>query len=332
MATIKDVAKAAGVSTATVSKVLSNRNWGKPETRQKVQAAIEQLQYKPNALARQLRTQQTKTIIVIIPNLDNYLYHDIIYGIETEAQKESYQVLIADMKNQPSIEQYYLNAIQQHEVDGVISLSATIVQRLLKQIADKYPVVLALQRVSDPDIPTVSIDNINAAEAITRHLIRIGHRKIAHITGNPELSVYKERMEGFLSALRKSGIEPDPGLICSGEAGMSGGYEQMDLLLSSGKECTAVVAAGDTMAIGAIHALRKRGLRVPQDCAVVGFDDIEVSSYFEPALTTIRQPRIQIGQAAFRKLLAQIKNEPVPNIREVLPYELIIRESCGYFL
>lgn len=329
---ISDVAKAAGVSTATVSRVLSNPETVKLSTRQRVLQIIEELNYRPNALARQLRTQETKTIVVIVPNLSNPLFSEAIQGIEAEAEANGYQVLIADVRNQNSIERYYLNAIRQHQIDGIISMSANVAQKLVKEVAEEYPLVMAIQSFQDSRIPGVSIDNAAAAKAMTTHLIRMGHRRIAYISAASPLTVYQDRLDSYIATLAEHSIPVDENLIRRGESSIQGGIEQMDALLSSSQELSAVFCAGDTMAMGAIKALKKQGLRVPQDVAVVGFDDIELSAFWEPALTTIRQPKKQIGQAAFRKLLSMIKKESPLNTRDILPYELVIRESCGYFL
>lgn len=332
MATIKEVAIASGVSTSTVSRILANDNWGKEETRKKVFEAINELQYKPNVLARQLRMQETKTIITIIPDLSNTIFHEVAMGIEAEAAANGYHVLIADTKEQTSLEKYYLNAIQQREYDGIISMSANVARKLLEQIAGEYPLVMALQSIENSPIPTVGIDNFAAASAATKHLIRLGHKKIAHITSPSDTCIYKERMNAYMEELTKNDIAVNPKLIISCASTMQGGFEAADQLVSSGQEFTAIFAAGDTMALGVISALRQRGIRVPEDVAVVGFDDLEISTYYNPPLTTIRQPKYMIGQYAFRKLLSIIKGESISNPVDILPYELVIRESCGHLL
>lgn len=329
---INDVAKAAGVSTATVSRVLSNPDLVKSTTRKHVLQIIKELNYQPNVLARQLRTQATKTVIVIVPNIENSFLRGIISGIGSEAEQTGYQMLIADLHSQPSLEAYYFEAIQQRQIDGIISLSANITKKLISQLAEKYPLVMAAQCVTGSAIPSVSIDNSAASKAIMQHLIRLGHRQIAHITATPTQLPYKDRLDSYLSVLEEYHIPVDEDLISYGEPTIEGGYIQTRVLLANQKNFTALFAAGDTMAIGAIKALNEYGRRVPEDCAVVGFDDIDLSGFWKPALTTIRQPKEQIGRVAFQKLLALMQNEPIINNQEVLPYELVIRESCGYFL
>lgn len=334
MSTVKisDVAIAAEVSTATVSRVLSNPASVKPATREHVLAVMRELNYKPNALARQLRTQATKTVIVIVPDIQNSLFHEVIHGIESEAAASGYQVLLADMHGQPAVESFYVSAVQQHQVDGIISLSANMTQKLLDTITDEYPIVMALQGYENAAVPFVAIDNAAAARAMMKHLFKLGHRKIAHITSAAPLLPYQERLKSYRAALEENGIGFDTTLVAYGDPSIRGGYEQMKALLEQGASFTAVFAAGDTMAIGAIQALQELGHRVPQDVAVVGFDDIELSSVLNPKLTTIRQPKYQIGQQAFRKLAALMKKEASAPAPTLLPHELVIRESCGYFL
>lgn len=330
MTTITDVAKAAGVSTATVSRVLHNEKSVKPATYNAVMKAIAELDYKPNLLARQMRTQKTKTIIVIVPDISNTFISEILFSIEQCAEEHDYRVLIADMQNQPSIEDYYFQAIQQHTVDGIISLSANIAKSLMEQVAEKYPIVVACQYLENCNIPNVTIDNSNAAASITEHLIQLGHTQIAHITGHPNSILFRDRMNGYISALTKHEIAIDLELVQYGSSSIQSGYDQTRRLLDSKKSFSAIFAAGDIMALGAIKALKDNGFRVPEDYAVVGFDDIEISSFWEPPLTTVRQPRRLIGKTAFNKLLSLMNMEPLTNIHDILEYEIVIRESCGY--
>lgn len=329
---ISDVAKAAGVSQSTVSRVLSNPSMVKEATKTRVLQVIQELNYQPNVLARQLRIQATQTIIVMIPTIENTFFREILSGIGAEAESHGYQMLIADLHSQPSLEKHYFEAIQQRQVDGIISLSANMTQELSQQIAKNYPLVMVIQNAHNPSIPCVAIDNAAASKALMTHLIRLGHRDIAHITASYTQLPYLDRLNSYKAVLNDHDIPVDNDLIGCGEPTIMGGYEQMHALLAKGKKITAVFAAGDTMAIGAIKALKEHKLRVPEDCAVVGFDDIDIASFWDPALTTIRQPKEQIGRSAFQKLLALMQKESPLNVQEILPYELVIRESCGYFL
>lgn len=329
LATVKDVAKKAGVSIATVSRVIRNEEIVTPKTREIVLSAIKELNYQPNALARQLRQQETNTVIVIVPDIGNTFFHEILLGIESEAEKYGYQVLIVDMHNKPDIESHYLHALQQRQVDGVISLSANVAKSLMEQVATSSPVVVACQYLDNSNIPNVTIDNIGAARTMVEYLIKLGHTRIAHLTSHPTALLYRDRFNGYISALANHNIPIDLELVKYGESTIASGYEMMSSLLELSNPVTAVFAAGDVMAIGALKALKNAGLNVPGDCSVAGFDDIEISSIFEPALTTISQPKLLMGKTSFKKLLKLMKGEPLAEQQELLNYKLIIRESCG---
>ncbi|WP_343247308.1 LacI family DNA-binding transcriptional regulator [Diplocloster hominis] len=329
MATIKDVARHAGVSNATVSRVIRNENTVTDKTRELVNQAIRELNYQPNALARQLKTQSTGFIIVVVPDIGNTFFHEILFGIEEKAVKSDAHVLIADMHNELDIETYYFNALLQRQVDGVISLSANAARSLMEKAASNYPMVVACQYLENSAVPNVTIDNASASRDIVRHLIGQGRRKIAHLTADPNFVLYRDRLNGYLTALTEAGLPMALELIRYGKSSIQSGYEQTMNLLDSGAQFDAIFAAGDTMAIGAVKALKAAGLQVPKDCAVVGFDDIEMSSVMEPALTTIRQPKYQMGQTAMGILLDLIHGRPVKNPKVIMDYELVVRESCG---
>ena len=330
MATISDIAKAAGVSVATVSRVLSKPDVVKPATRQRVMEVVDKMGYQPNALAQQLRMQATRNILVIIPSMENYMSHKVILGIEQAADANGYHTLIVDIHNLDSIGEYYLNAIKQRQVDGIISLSTSMAENLARQQASSSPIVIAVHDPADSEIPCVTIDHAAAARAAMTHLVRLGHKRIAHITSSQKITPYLRRIDSYREVLLENQLPFAPELIRYGESSLQSGYEMTESLLASGNRFTAIFAAGDTMALGAIKALKNHSIRVPQDCAVVGFDDIELAAFWDPALTTIRIPKELLGQRAFAKLLTLMKGEPVATEKEVLPYELVIRESCGY--
>ena len=234
--TIYDVAKAVGVLVATVSRIMKIPEIVKREKREHFMKVIEEMKYQPNALARQLRTQQTNMIIVIVPDIENAFYHEIIRGIEAEAEANGYQVLIADPKGQPSLEKYYVKAIQRHQVDGIISISASMAEKLLEIVAGNYPVVMVVQGIDKENVPNITIDNATAARKMMIHLISIGHKELAHITSSEALPFYQERLKGYIAALEGKGISVDEELIRKGEASIRGGYEQMEILIRKKKK------------------------------------------------------------------------------------------------
>lgn len=329
MSTIHDVAKEAGVSTATVSRVLHNSNAVTPKTRDVVLSAIQRLNYNPNALARQMRTQKTHSVIVTVPDIGNIFFTEVIYGIEECAKKYGYQVLIVDTHEQSDAENYYFKAIQQHTIDGIISLSAAVAKNLMEKVAQNYPIVVACQYLENYNVPNVTIDNIRASQAVTERLISLGHSRIAHISGNPGELLYQNRLNGYLTALAAHGMPIDLSLVKYGDATIYGGYENMKRLLEQDPSITAVFAAGDAIAIGAIKALNEAGIQIPKDFSIIGFDDIDLSAFISPALTTVRQPRRKIGNTAFEMLFRLMNQEPLEQMQVVLDYELVSRDSCG---
>ncbi|MED4979039.1 LacI family DNA-binding transcriptional regulator [Geobacillus stearothermophilus] len=329
MASIKDVAKRANVSTATVSRVLRNTGNVTEETRQRVLEAIEALNYQPNVLGRYLRRMETETVLVVVPDIMNPFFSKVLRGIEAVALKHGYQVLLGDTQNDARLEEQYLNVLPQRQVDGMIFLTARIRKELMEEMARQFPIVLACEYLEGADIPTVSIDNISSARKATEHLIRLGHCRIAHLSGPMNIILSRDRLRGYQQALAQHELEADAALVQEGDFTYESGYHLTLKLLALEKPPTAIFAANDEMAIGAIKAVRHRGGRVPDDVAVVGFDDIQMASIFEPSLTTIAQPMFEIGQKAMELLLALIEGTSARRRQLVLPDRLVIRDSCG---
>lgn len=329
MASIKDVAKRANVSTATVSRVLRNTGNVTEETRQRVLEAIEALNYQPNVLGRYLRRMETETVLVVVPDIMNPFFSKVLRGIEAVALKHGYQVLLGDTQNDARLEEQYLNVLPQRQVDGMIFLTARIRKELMEEMARQFPIVLACEYLEGADIPTVSIDNISSARKATEHLIRLGHCRIAHLSGPMNIILSRDRLRGYQQALAQHELEADAALVQEGDFTYESGYNLTLKLLALEKPPTAIFAANDEMAIGAIKAVRHRGGRVPDDVAVVGFDDIQMASIFEPSLTTIAQPMFEIGQKAMELLLELIEGTSARRRQLVLPDRLVIRDSCG---
>lgn len=332
MATIQDVANAAGVSTATVSRILNNSPNVLPETRGRVMAVIEEMNYNPNRLAQQFRTQQTKNVLVLVPELENTFYHEIISGIEGVAEAKGYYVLIAEIHNSRRLEEHFFERLKQKQVDGIITFSARLAPDRLEAVAKQFPVVVACRYYEGMRLPNVTIDNEKASRDITNYLLNLGHRRVCCLAGNTDILLYQDRLNGYLKALKEREIQVFPSLICEGPASIQGGYDAVERLANAGEKFTAVVACGDTLAVGAIKALRDLGLQVPGDVAVTGFDDIELSALYSPSLTTVRQPRKLIGSRAMEKLIDLMEGNRLVNRQDVLSYELVIRESTGDFI
>ena len=330
MATIQDVVDKAGVSIATVSRVINNSPKVLPETREKVLAVIRELDYHPNKLAQQFRSQQTKNILVLLPRAGDEFYADILKGIDRIAQETGYHIFLVNTHNDSQLERYYFETLVQKQYDGIINFSATLPKDYMSEIAQQYPVVVGLRYLEVPGLPNVSIDNLAASREITEYILNLGHNQIAYLCGNSGQPIYMSRLEGFYQALKQRDIPVDIQPVVMTEPDIRGGYDATMKLLQSKAKFTAIIAGGDKMAVGAIKALEANSLRVPEDVAVCGFDDIELSSLLSPTLTTIRQPREMIGRYCIEKLLSRIRGEDnALSDQLVLDYELVIRQSSG---
>lgn len=333
MTNIYDVAKEAGVSISTVSRVIQGAPNVLPETRARIEETIQKLDYHPNRLAQQFRTQQTKMILVIVPEIGNAFFAEILSGIESVAVKNNYTVLLVDSHGSPVIESKIYGMLSQKLVDGIITFSIGIPKDELRQLAAQHPIVVGIRYFADKTMPNVTIDNIKAIKDITSYMLNLGHKKICYLAGSEDVPIYQDRISGYLEALKERGLSPDPSLIVHCVPSAQGGYDVISSLLRDGDhKFTAVVASGDTMAIGAIRALSDFGKKVPEDVAVSGFDDVELAALFKPALTTVRQPKQQIGIRTAEKLLDLIAGKSQASTRDVLNYELVIRESSGGFI
>ncbi|RFU60053.1 LacI family DNA-binding transcriptional regulator [Bacillus sp. V59.32b] len=333
MVRIIDVAKKANVSTATVSRVISNSGTVKRETTEKVLEAIELLKYQPNMLARQLRRSETKTILVVIPDITNTFFSKVLRGIEAVAIQNGYQVLLGDALNSVEHESGYLNILRQKKADGMILLTARIDEALLDEIAKEFPVVLACEYMEGSQIPTVSIDNISSARKATDYLIGLGHKRIGFISGPLNVVLGRDRLKGFKQAMAQRSLPVEPLLVQEGDFSYESGFNMMLKLLAIDHPPTAVFAANDEMAIGAIKAIKSKGLQVPEDLSVIGFDDIKFASIFEPSLTTIAQPTFDIGSKATELLIKIINQDRLDEKKQyILADELIVRESSKEIL
>jgi LacI family repressor for deo operon, udp, cdd, tsx, nupC, and nupG len=329
MAKLTDVAKLANVSTATVSRVLSNTGKVSDEKAKQVMDAVQKLNYHPNVLGRQLRKMETKTILVVVPDITNTFFSDVLKGIENIGEKNGYQILLADTQNQPEKESEFLTYLDQQKVDGIILLTARTKKQTLNRYSENYPIVLACEYVENSKIPTVSIDNVSSARKVTNHFITLGHQRIAHITGPMEVVLSRDRLLGYRQALSENDLDIEEVLIQEGDFSYESGYHIMKKLLALSDRPTAVFASNDEMAIGAIKAINHHHLSVPEDIAVIGFDDIKMASIMEPNLTTIAQPAFEIGKKAFDLLIDLMKHEEVNLKHFVLNDSLVIRSSCG---
>lgn len=328
-----DVARLAGVSRAAVSHVLNNNTAiAIPvETRQRIFEAMETLGYVPDRSAQSLRTRKTYTIASIIPDITNPFYPAFQRGIQDVARRHGYDLILYNTDNDDQQELKCLRSVQQGRVDGVIAVLFGQTGDELRRLVESGVSVLCITGPHPTDLPidSVYVDNAAAARTAVTYLIERGHRRIGMISGLEAAPPQQWRIQGYREALISHGITPDDHLICNGDFTDQGGYLGMQALLQFDPRPTAVFAANDLMAIGALRAIREYGLRVPDDIAIVGFDNIPIADLVIPRLTTIAQFQERMGQRAAELLFERIEGKAPPVARfEELPFELIIRESA----
>lgn len=329
--TIREVAQAAGVSVATVSRVVSGSSHHvRPATRSRVLAAVARFRYQPNLVARGLKKRITRTIGLIVPDISNPFFPAIARGIEDVASRAGLGVLLCNTYEDLAKERAYLALLDNRMVDGLIFTTVganTAHLRMLRR--RRVPVVLIARAPDGVGIDAVLVDNRRGAREATSHLIRLGHQDIAFIGGPDSLPVEVEREAGYREALAAAEISVNPRLIFDGGFRAEGGAAAVCALIERHERFTAIFAANDLMAIGAMEELRRRGRRVPHDVAIVGFDDITFASLVEPRLTTVAQPKYRMGCLAMERLLELLGGGDRRPRRLVLEPQLVVRDSCG---
>ncbi|MGN7469707.1 catabolite control protein A [Brevibacillus sp. SAFN-007a] len=327
--TIYDVAREAGVSMATVSRVVNGNPNVKPLTRKKVLAAIERLGYRPNAVARGLASKKTTTVGVIIPDISSLFFSELARGIEDIATMYKYNIILCNSDQRMEKELQLINTLLEKQVDGLLFLGAEIKEEHLQALTStSVPTVLAATRDADNVLPSVSIDHFQAAYDATEALVSRGHKRIAMISSPPNdpLSGLM-RYEGYKKALKDGGIEPDEELVATGNYFYESGLATTKAFLALSNPPTAIFAANDEMAIGAIHAIQDSGLNVPGDIEVIGHDNIRLVEMVRPRLTSVVQPMYDIGAVAMRLLTKYMNNEHVEEHVVLLPHRIEYRES-----
>ncbi|WP_244816755.1 LacI family DNA-binding transcriptional regulator [Caballeronia sp. Lep1P3] len=327
---IADVAERAGVSVATVSRVLNGHTNVREVTRDKVRAAVAASGYRINELARNLRTAESRLLLTMVPDFGNPFYAAIVRGIDTVARQNGYFMLLCDTGADALRERSYFDLLRGRRADGAICLDPAAVQKALAEEASTLPWVACCEFDPAARVPYVGIDNHLAAGDVVRYLIEKGHERIALINSGQGYLYGRQRLAGYRDALRDAGIDANPAwLIELDSLDYDAGGRAAAQLSSLGRERpSAVFAVSDTLAIGVMNGLRGAGLRVPEDVAVVGFDDIAVAAHVDPPLTTVAQPMQALGETAARLLLKRLRDPraDVPGV--LLPHRLIQRRSA----
>jgi len=326
-ANIRQVAELAGVSTATVSRALTQPDRVAETTRAKVLEAVRASGFVPNRQAVDFRRQATGNVVLLVRDISNPFYLDIYGGVEEHAFANGYRVLMGDAGADDARVGRYVEMVRNRQADGLILMTGWLPAETAA--GPLPPMVVALEQLPDLDLPTIAIDNRKAGRLAVDHLIGLGHRSIAHITGPMNLVMSREREAGYLTALAEAGIEPQPQLVFHGNFHYSSGQAAMRALVGRGVPFTAVFAANDEMALGAVNELRSLGLRVPQDVSIVGFDDLVFAESSDPPLTTIRQPRRAIGTESMRMMIALLSGQSAGVERIEARVELIERASTA---
>lgn len=330
MATIRDVARVAGVSIATVSRVYNGSTRVSDETRKKVRTVAAKMDYWPNGAARSLTTSRTHSLGVLLPDLYGEFFSEVIRGIDQAARREKYQILVSS--SHADDEALIAAARSMHgRIDGLIAMAPDAASTAaIKQIAKSFPVVLLNPRVEVEGCGAISIANYDGSHSMVRHLLSLGHRRIAMLSGPAGNVDAEERVRGYRAALREAGIPLDKRMELTGDFTESSGYARASDILALKPRPTAIFAANDNMAIGLLSALREASLRVPEDVAVTGFDNIAISRYVTPALTTVNVDAYELGDRAVMQWLGRLgANAREPVKHEILGATLVVRRSCG---
>ncbi len=328
MSTIKEVAQLAGVSVATVSRVLNHEQAVMEKTREKVLAAIEMLQYQPNLLGRNLRQSATRKILVLLPTMSNQFYSKIVAGIEERAREYGYHAMVCITYGDRDVEAEYLSLLRAKFADGVIFLNPVLSAEELSKLNRDYPVVQCSEYLEKGCSLVVSIDNERAAYDAVSLLIDRGHRHIAFLGAKDVVTSGRLRRDGYCRALREHGLPVRQEDIYLDSYGFKSGIRWVEqVFLQKAQKPTAVFAIADTIAVGVMKALLQRGWQIPEQLALVGFDDTAIAQMYHPGLTTISQPRLEMGQQSMELLLEKMKDPHIPDRKLLLPYEIRERET-----
>jgi LacI family transcriptional regulator len=335
MPTIIDVAKQAGVSPTTVSRVLNNdpHSVGS-ETRARVLKVVKELDFMPNPLAKGLLGVETHLIGVIVGDASDPYYANIVKGISDTAQSEGYLTIVCNTDRDPDIELRFLNTILHYAADGIVFASGGSVlphhhdqmQGIVDSLKKRNIPVVALGN-RNLSVPQISIDDVQAAQDMTEYLLRLGHTSIGFILGPSEMITSQRRLAGYQRALEKFQIPYDPSLVIEGDFTFESGLQAANQFIDRQPRVTAVFASNDREALGCLLGLKQKGISVPEQVSVAGFDDIEILQYVSPSVTTVRVPMYEIGTMGIKQLLKAKITKEMNGENTILPHNLVIRES-----
>lgn len=331
VATVKEVAERAGVSTATVSRALSGTGRVRESVRARILEAARELSYRPNRAARDLRVRSSRAVGVLIPDIENPFFTSLVCGIEDVLRKTDYSLLLASYNEDPVQEERRLEVFRADGVRGLIFAASSSPSRLYTELGKAGMALVAASRDA-PRLPVdqVTVANQDGAYAATSHLVQLGHKRIAMINGPLALTTARDRQAGYEQALHDAGLSLDESLMVHSAFRQADGYSAMQQLLSTATPPTAVFAASNLLTLGALQAIHERHLAIPDEIAIVGFDEMPWAMSLRPPLTTIAQPAFDVGRTAAELLLARVREPALPRRQVVLETKLIVRSSCGF--
>ncbi|WAJ70591.1 LacI family DNA-binding transcriptional regulator [Catenovulum adriaticum] len=329
MSNIREVAKRAGVSIATVSRAFTNPDKVSQSSLKKVMDAVDEVGYRPNMMARNFRSTKSYAVVVLVPDFANLFFSKVIRAIQETGQKHGYNILLGETRDSKEREADYLKLVETRQADGVIQLSPHIPEQELLP----HPHISAVAACGACDTPYASVrmDHIAASFSIVNYLISMGHRKIGCISGLSDNPHSRDRLKGYKQALAKAGIDFDDSLLYEGNFTMQSGHDAGVYFAQLSQRPTAVFSMNDLMAVGAIKSFKEHNIRVPQDISITGFDDLDFATYTDPALTTIRQPAEEMGKKAMLLLLQILDGKPPTQQEFILKHEFVLRDSVVQF-
>ncbi len=327
-ATIYDVARVAQTSSATVSRVLAGRNSVAPATKARVLAAADELGYRTNVLARNLSSRQSDMIATLLPDISNPFFSELAKALQFAALRHGRTILICNTEGDAELERLHLDALVARQVEHVFAVGLTLDRASVQAYVNAGVSFIALDRpMRHVRSPLVQSDNRKGAQIAVRHLLDLGHRRIAHIAGPVGVAQSRDRRRGYLDALAEAGIPPDESLFVDSDFSEQGGADAFDRLRARNADFTAIFAADDLIAIGAMSAARESGVSIPLEMSIVGFDDILLARYTTPPLTTVRQDAESMGAEAVRLVFAPGSGKPRRTV--ILPVSLEVRGTTG---
>ncbi len=328
-ASIKDIARAANVSHSTVSRALRNSPLVNLETAERIRKIARESDFRVSAIGRSLATGRTNTIGVVVTSIADPFIAEVVSGAEDAAIAQGYSVMLANSNANPDRELKVVHSFEERRVDGILVLDSRVGSVYIPMLAKmKVPIVLINSQHPGIFVNSIAIDNVTASQMATRYLVHLGHKRIGYLGKHGGYLSDVERSTGYRQALEAAGLPYLTELIAHGDGKPEGGKNAMEQLLSLKEIPTAIFCYNDLTAVGALRSIRQRGLEVPGDVSIVGFDDLAIASYTQPSLTTIRQPMQQMGRAATEMLL-NLLTEAIPNSRRKVQGELIVRESAA---